>query len=238
MPLVSIGRISTGLIADSAVTTAKIADLAVTTGKIAANAVDGSKIAMGSDAQGDILYYNGTDYVRLPAGTSGHFLKTNGAGANPAWAATVSGSMVFVNSGTFSGAATATLIDQSLAAYSHVIIYLDVKPASSGDVLVRLNDDATAADYVTRYWNGTTNTQNSAATGALLTSGATAWTGWLILTVARNQDNILVGKIDGKSRNTFEGDTFDMAAAAALAKVTLFSAVNLAGSFKWWGVTA
>jgi hypothetical protein len=40
----------------------------------------------GSEAQGDILYYNGSAWVRLPASTSGFFLKTNGASANPAWA--------------------------------------------------------------------------------------------------------------------------------------------------------
>ncbi|MCP4929045.1 MAG: hypothetical protein GY918_08340 [Gammaproteobacteria bacterium] len=50
------------------------------------NSVTGAKIAMGSDAQGDVLYYGGTDYERLGAGTSGYFLKTQGAGANPAWA--------------------------------------------------------------------------------------------------------------------------------------------------------
>lgn len=48
--------------------------------------VPGTAIRMGSDAQGDILYFNGTNYVRLAPGTSGDFLKTNGAGANPAWA--------------------------------------------------------------------------------------------------------------------------------------------------------
>lgn len=40
----------------------------------------------GSPAQGDVIYYNGTSWVKLAAGTSGQFLKTNGAGANPAWA--------------------------------------------------------------------------------------------------------------------------------------------------------
>ena len=39
------------------------------------NAVDGSKIAMGSDAAGDILYNNGTDYVRLAKGNSADILK-------------------------------------------------------------------------------------------------------------------------------------------------------------------
>jgi hypothetical protein len=108
-------------IADDAVTTAKIADDAVTSAKIAAgtivgvdiadgvitaqklasgsvgtsqlanNQVTGDKIALGSDAQGDVMYYNGTDWVRLGFGTSGHFLKTQGTGANPLWAAASSG---------------------------------------------------------------------------------------------------------------------------------------------------
>lgn len=36
--------------------------------------------------QGDIAYYNGTHWVCLATGTSGQFLKTLGAAANPAWA--------------------------------------------------------------------------------------------------------------------------------------------------------
>lgn len=35
--------------------------------------------------QGDILYYNGSNLVDLGPGTSGQFLKTQGAGANPVW---------------------------------------------------------------------------------------------------------------------------------------------------------
>lgn len=42
-------------------------------------------------AQGDILYYNGTNLVKLSPGTSGHFLKTQGAGANPVYAAVPGG---------------------------------------------------------------------------------------------------------------------------------------------------
>lgn len=51
-------------------------------------AVEGNHVpAPASQAQGDVLYHNGTTWARLAAGTSGHFLKTNGAGANPTWAA-------------------------------------------------------------------------------------------------------------------------------------------------------
>jgi len=53
------------------------------------NTVSGSKIAMGSDAQGDVLYYNGTDYVRLPKGTASQVLKMNSGATAPEWAADV-----------------------------------------------------------------------------------------------------------------------------------------------------
>ena len=43
-----------------------------------------------SSAQGDILYRGPTDWVRLPAGTSGNFLKTQGVSANPLWAGGIS----------------------------------------------------------------------------------------------------------------------------------------------------
>ena len=52
---------------------------------IANNSIDGTKIALGSDAQGDIMYYDGTNWVRLGAGTSGYALTTGGSGANPTW---------------------------------------------------------------------------------------------------------------------------------------------------------
>ncbi|HLY40488.1 MAG TPA: hypothetical protein VKR52_04700 [Terracidiphilus sp.] len=45
----------------------------------------------GSEAQGDVLYYNGSAWARLPAGTSGQVLMTKGASANPTWSAAPSG---------------------------------------------------------------------------------------------------------------------------------------------------
>lgn len=84
------------------VETGMIADDAVTADKLASNSVDGTKLAVGSDAQGDLLYYNGTDYVRLPAGTSGQALKTQGAGANPTWGdAASAGLQTFTATGTW-----------------------------------------------------------------------------------------------------------------------------------------
>ena len=67
------------------ITSAGLSASAVTTTKINNNAVDGAKIAMTSDAQGDVLFYGGTDYERLAPGTSGKFLKTQGTSADPIW---------------------------------------------------------------------------------------------------------------------------------------------------------
>ena len=80
------GPASNAQIAANAVGASELANNAVDTAAIVDNAVTGAKIAMTSDAQGDVLFYGGTDYERLAAGTSGYFLKTLGSGADPAWA--------------------------------------------------------------------------------------------------------------------------------------------------------
>ena len=41
--------------------------------------------AAGNAAQGDVVYHNGTDWIRLGPGTSGQVLETQGAGSNPQW---------------------------------------------------------------------------------------------------------------------------------------------------------
>ena len=58
---------------------------------------DGGKVtfaagfAVGSDAAGDILYYNGTSYVRLGIGSDGQVLTVNDAGNAPQWEAASDG---------------------------------------------------------------------------------------------------------------------------------------------------
>jgi hypothetical protein len=49
------------------------------------------QLTIASATFGDILYRDSTSWARLPAGTSGHFLKTQGAGAAPTWAAASGG---------------------------------------------------------------------------------------------------------------------------------------------------
>lgn len=58
-------------------------------------------------SQGDILYRDASGLQRLAAGTSGQFLKTNGAGANPAWV-DGDGAMELIATQTPSGVASVT----------------------------------------------------------------------------------------------------------------------------------
>lgn len=75
------GSISnTNIASNAAIADTKLAQL-TSAGKVSATAITG-----GSDAQGDILYHNGTSYVRLGVGTDGQGLTTQGASANPTWA--------------------------------------------------------------------------------------------------------------------------------------------------------
>lgn len=52
----------------------------------------------GTHAQGDIIYYNGSSFTGLAAGTSGYVLKTQGAGANPTWTDPTSGHVLYADS--------------------------------------------------------------------------------------------------------------------------------------------
>ena len=58
------------------------------------NVVTGAKIALGSDAAGDTMYYNGTDYARLAKGTAAQVLTMNGGATAPSWADAAGGGKV------------------------------------------------------------------------------------------------------------------------------------------------
>ena len=109
--LIAAQTITEASITPNTITNISIANATVTGTQIADNAVDGTKISIAGNQQGDILsydgtnwvrniagnvqgdllYYNGTTWVRLPAGTATHVLTTTGAGSNPYWAAGSSG---------------------------------------------------------------------------------------------------------------------------------------------------
>ncbi len=76
----------------------------------------GTPTYTGTPAQGEMLYFNGTNWVRLGVGTVGNTLKSGGAAVNLSWAALnlaggsgyITGTLPIANGGT--GATSGTLI--------------------------------------------------------------------------------------------------------------------------------
>tara|TARA_Y100000590_G_scaffold47747_3_gene50599 strand:- start:7168 stop:8289 length:1122 start_codon:yes stop_codon:yes gene_type:complete len=85
------GTVGNIQIPNNSITSAMIAPGVIVAQDIATNAVNGTHLAMGSDAAGDTLYYDGTDYVRLAKGTAGQVLTMNGGATAPEWAAGTGG---------------------------------------------------------------------------------------------------------------------------------------------------
>ena len=105
-----------------------IEDNSIVTAKIADNQVTGAKIAMGSDAAGDILYYNGTDYVRLAKGTALQQLRINSGASAPEWATiTASQDYEYVSSATQDGGSAHIEFTNMADGYDYIYVIVDVQ---------------------------------------------------------------------------------------------------------------
>ncbi len=89
---------------------------------IQSNVVDGTMLQFGSDAIGDIYYYNGTDVIRLGIGSVNQIIKV--AGGVPTWAADATGG---------GGSATA---DSMATDWSGPTDFDDMFPSSANEFLV------------------------------------------------------------------------------------------------------
>lgn len=137
------GTISTAMLADDSVTYAKMQNVSATSrviGRKTAGAGDLEELTLsevldfiGSAAQGDILYRGAASWARLGAGTSGQFLQTQGAGANPQWAS-VSSAVTLLASGTVSAAATLDIVMTGYTAYRMIEFVLTKWIPATDDV--------------------------------------------------------------------------------------------------------
>ena len=112
----SFGTVASGGIANNAVTLAKLATQADQT--ILANISGGVAVPTAATltavlddilgtTQGAVMYRNATVWTTLGPGTSGQFLQTLGAGANPQWVTGGAGTGTVTNTG---GALTANAV--------------------------------------------------------------------------------------------------------------------------------
>ena len=115
-------------------------------------------------AQGDVLYYNGTSWVRLGAGTSGQFLKTNGSGANPAWS-TVSSDFVLLATTDASSSASVSFDGYFSATYKNYKVIISTALPASDSQTFRMRYRVSNADVTDSYYVSSIDTsyQNSSA---------------------------------------------------------------------------
>jgi hypothetical protein len=194
----------TVLVPDDSVTTIKIQNAAVTYAKMqdvsATSRLLGRKTAgsgdveectlsealdfVGSAAQGDILYRNATGWARLPAGTAGQYLYTQGAGANPLWAGVWTPGYGLATSGTVTNVSSLDLVMTDWSSYRGVrfVLYNFVPATDDVELWMRVSTDggvsydAGASDYswsgvVTRDNYGSTIVSNDNADSEILLAG-------------------------------------------------------------------
>ncbi len=149
---------------------------------------------VGSAAQGDILYRNGTIWTRLAAGTSGHILRTAGAGADPSWAsiAAASGATYGVyctsnqaKTNDTSLADDNTLVVTLLANRQYKIVYkIYISSSVTPDLKYDFNFTGTSTSFKTRLAH-TVYDSTQFASGAYTTGTGVQYTFVNALNVAR-----------------------------------------------------
>ena len=137
-------------ITDDIISPAKINDNAITADKIVADAVTLAKMAAGTD--GNIISYDASgNPVAIATGTSGHFLKSPGAGAQPVFAA-AGGAWNLISTAVASSSASLTITGIDSTYDTYAVIGSDLVPATDGtDPILRLGDssgiDSGASNY-------------------------------------------------------------------------------------------
>lgn len=166
-------------------------------------------LKVGTTNQGDILYDNGTSLVRLPPGTSGQFLKTQGAAANPVWA---NNTMSLVSATTMTTVTNSGNITIDTTKQYFVIVNITTQSGADSLSLLFNNDTTAAYSYVYRGFDTSAsaiNANNSGtATAILMTNSVTPTTSenvhlrFYIYPQASGVSRIMniEGKANGKAR--------------------------------------
>lgn len=116
---------------------------------LTANSVNGTHISLSGEGTGDLIYFNGTDWVVLPPGTSGYSLKSNGAGVAPSYQATT-GALALIANVSASADASVDFDAQLDATYeSYLLVGTDIHPATDSVDLWLRTDSNSGASYDT-----------------------------------------------------------------------------------------
>lgn len=107
-------------------------------------AVEGNLVpSPASQAQGDVLYRGASGWERLAAGTSGQFLKTQGAGANPVWDTVSAGGMTLLGTISPTSGTEAGLTGLTLTGYKMlVLVFENIVQTNAANIQCRISSTA------------------------------------------------------------------------------------------------
>ena len=148
----------------------------VTANSSATNGLDwqyvaGDSIRMGSDAAGDVLYFDGTDYARLAKGSADEVLTMNSGATAPEWASAATGDITGVTAGSgLTGGGSSGDVTVTVGAGTGITVNAsDVQVATTyaGGTSIASVGTVTAGT-----WEGTDVGTAHGGTGSSTTSGA------------------------------------------------------------------
>jgi hypothetical protein len=127
---------------------------------------------IGGATRGDFLYRGAASWARLPAGTTGQVLQTNGTGADPTWVTPAAGGGAWTVISTLTAGGASPTFDFTAipATYRHLKIIgqgRTAKVATADDLIIQLNGDTTTANYQSQQLQG------NGATASAVTNPAT-----------------------------------------------------------------
>jgi hypothetical protein len=129
-----------------------------------------------ASTQGDVLYRNASGWVALAPGTSGQFLSTGGAAANPSWASGTGGTVTSLTAGT-----GITLTPSTITSTGSIALTVPVTAVNggTGQISYVLGDLLYASNSTTLgklSGNTTTTKEFLSSTGNGSLAAAPAWT--------------------------------------------------------------
>jgi hypothetical protein len=162
-------------------TAADFADDTITEAKMANDAISLAELKAGTD--GEVISWDASgNPVAIAVGTSGHFLKSQGAGSQPVFAAAGGGAWTKISTNTIvdkddSGPTTvdfgSSLITTTYVDY--MVIFTGVKPQNNNEYLELLVSIDNGSNWLTagNYWYGTMGRGADGSTDSLESQGGT-----------------------------------------------------------------
>ena len=158
--------LASGSIGSNVIDSDHYVDGSIDTAHIGDDQITLAKIASGTD--GELITWDASgNPAAVGAGTSGHFLKSQGAGSVPVFAAAASGAWKLLETETASGSAALDFTAFNSSLYSSYMFLIEnIHPATDGrDLWIQTSTNAGSSFATSAYrWVNTENTVNPAIT--------------------------------------------------------------------------